>query len=337
MTQTIQKTDIPATAGDIAIVDKMLRDVKFAKSYQASGDIDALRAATAKMISNPFFRPEPAGVTVTQATLGGVDGEWITPEGCETGPVLVFFHGGGYIRGSLDLGRANASEIALGTGCRVFAAGYAQAPERPFPAAFDDAVAVARVIGAAHRDYALVGESCGGGMVLAAAMALRDEGQNAGTQNEGGSTPLPFAVACISPFVDLTLSGDSWDFNQGQDIATRQMGADMIALYLGQSDPKDWRASPMFGRFDGLPPLHMIVGRSEGLLSEALEVADNAARAGVSVTLDLHERMPHGFTKYRFDAATSAIARVSAWLKTQAQDAVARNPSKGAEKQGANT
>jgi acetyl esterase/lipase len=328
--QAIQKTDIPATAGDITIVDKMLRDVKFAKSYQASGDIDALRAATAKMISNPFFRPEPAGVTVTQATLGGVAGEWITPEGCNTGPVLVFFHGGGYIRGSLDLGRANASEIALGTGCRVFAAGYAQAPERPFPAAFDDAVAVARTIGAAHRDYALVGESCGGGMVLAAAMALRDEGEKA-----GDPTPLPFAVACISPFVDLTLSGDSWDFNQGQDIATRQMGADMIALYLGQSDPKDWRASPMFGQFDGLPPLHMIVGRSEGLLSEALAVADNAARAGVSVTLDLHERMPHGFTKYRFDAATLAIARVSEWLTSQARDAVARDPSKGAERQGA--
>lgn len=216
----------------------------------------------------------------------------------------MFFHGGGYIRGSLDLGRANAKEIALGTGCTVFAVAYRQAPENPFPAAFDDAVAVSRALGAAGRDFALVGESAGGGLVLAAAAALRDEGAS-----------MPFAVTCISPFVDLTLSGDSWDFNAGKDIATRAMGSDMIAIYMGDAPRDDPRASPIYGDLSGLPPVHILVGSVEGLLSEALTATEKAAAGGARVTLDVFEGMPHGFTKYRFDAADEAIGRVSARLK----------------------
>lgn len=303
MTDALTRQDIPATRGDIETVRKMLENVKFAQSYRASGDIASLRAATATMITNPFFRAEPDGLTVTADELGGSPGEWIVPDGAND-VVLVFFHGGGYIRGSLDLGRANAKEIALGSGCKVFAVSYRQAPEHPFPAAFDDAVAVAKALGAAGQRYALVGESAGGGLVLAAAAALRDAG-----------APLPCAVSCISPFVDLTLSGDSWDFNEGKDIATRQMGADMIAIYLRDAPRDDPRASPVYGDLSGLPPVHVIVGGSEGLLSEALTAAHKAADGGSEVALDVFEAMPHGFTKYRFDAANEAIARLCDWLR----------------------
>ncbi|WP_319824847.1 alpha/beta hydrolase [Thalassovita sp.] len=306
MTRAILRTEIPVTDGDRQTVRKMLEDTRFARSYRASGDIAALRAATARMIGNPFFRPQPEGVTVAAGTLGGVGGEWITPPDAKEA-ALVFFHGGGYVRGSLDLGRANASEIALGTGCRVFMPAYAQAPEHPFPAALEDAVAVAAALGGSGARFGLIGESCGGGMALATAMTLRDAGR-----------PAPFAVSCISPFVDLTLSGDSWDFNDGKDIATRAMGADMIGLYLGEAEASDWRASPVFGAFHDLPPVHFIVGGSEGLLSEALTAAERAAEAGGPVTLDIFALMPHGFTKYQFDAATEAMARVTRWLAAQA-------------------
>lgn len=308
MSAKIIRTDIPVTDGDIEVVRKMLEDVKFAQSYRASGDIAALRAATAKMVQNPFFRPVPAGAAVEPGALGGVEGEWISgPDASDD--VLAFFHGGGYIRGSLDLGRANAAEIALGSGCRVFATAYRQAPENPFPAAVEDAVAVASALGAEGRRFALVGESAGGGLVLSTAMTLRDQGR-----------PMPFAISCISPFVDLTLSGESWDFNAGKDIATREMGNDMIALYMGDADRADWRASPVFGRFDDLPPIHVIVGASEGLFSEALSASERAVGAGCPVTLDVFAEMPHGFTKYRFDAAGQAMARVTRWLATRAKE-----------------
>ncbi|MEC7763148.1 MAG: alpha/beta hydrolase [Pseudomonadota bacterium] len=303
MTTRLTRHDIPATDGDIETVRKMLENVKFAQSYRASGDIASLRAATATMTTNPFFRPEPEGLTVTPGEVGGCPGEWIAAEGASDA-VLVFFHGGGYIRGSLDLGRANAKEIALGTGCTVFAVAYRQAPEDPFPAAFEDAVAVAKALGDAGRRFALVGESAGGGLVLAAAAALRDDG-----------APMPFAVSCISPFVDLSLSGDSWAFNDGKDIATRQMGIDMIAIYMRDAPRDDPRASPIYGDLSGLPPVHVIVGGSEGLLSEALTAAEKAADGASDVTLDVFEAMPHGFTKYRFDAADEAMTRVSAWLR----------------------
>ncbi|MBV7380811.1 alpha/beta hydrolase [Maritimibacter dapengensis] len=303
MTDGLTRNDIPATSGDIETVRKMLENVNFATSYRASGDIASLRAATATMISNPFFRPEPEGLTVTPGEVGGCPGEWIAGEGASD-VVLVFFHGGGYIRGSLDLGRANAKEIALGTGCTVFAVAYRQAPEDPFPAAFDDAVTVAKALGAEGRRFALVGESAGGGLVLAAAAALRDEG-----------APPPLVVTCISPFVDLTLSGESWDFNAGKDIATRAMGSDMIAIYMGAAPRDDPRASPIYGDLSGLPPVHIIVGSVEGLLSEAMTAAEKASSGGAKVTLDVFEGMPHGFTKYRFDAANEAMVRVSAHLR----------------------
>lgn len=303
MTKGLTRNDIPATSGDIETVRKMLENVKFATSYRASGDIAALRAATATMITNPFFRPEPDGLSVTPGEVGGCPGEWIAGAGANDA-VLVFFHGGGYIRGSLDLGRANAKEIAMGTGCTVFAVAYRQAPENPFPAAFDDAVAVAKALGAEGRRYALAGESAGGGLVLAAAAALRDEGAF-----------MPFAVTCISPFIDLTLSGDSWDFNAGKDIATRAMGSDMIGVYMADAPRDDPRASPIYGDLSGLPPVHVIVGSVEGLLSEALTAAEKASSGGAEVTLDVFEGMPHGFTKYRFDAADEALVRVGAHLK----------------------
>lgn len=306
MTMGLTRNEIPVTDGDLAIVTKMLADVKFNTSYRASGDVASLRAATAKMIGNPFFRPMPAGVTVMPAEIAGLPGEWITPPDAGDAK-LIFFHGGGYIRGSLDLGRANAAEIALRTGLAVYAVGYRQAPEHPFPAAAEDATKVADAIGRDHPRFGLVGESCGGGMVLAAAMALRDQGG-----------PRPFGVSCLSPFVDLTLSGDSWTFNDGKDIATRQMGADMIALYMQDGDPSDWRASPVFGDYSDLPPIQIVVGSHEGLLSEALTSASKAEAAGVDVQVDIFEAMPHGFTKYRFDAANAAMDKVGAWLSHMA-------------------
>ncbi|MCA2011008.1 alpha/beta hydrolase [Cereibacter sphaeroides] len=307
---TLTRTDLPVEAQDRAVVDQLLAAARSGTAYRVTGDAAAMRAATERFLSLPIIAPANESVTVTPATLAGLSGEWLTPAGVSRDAVLVFLHGGGYVRGNLALGRSNASEIAAQTGCRVFAPAYRQGPEDPFPAAYDDTIALARALAEAPTPYALIGESAGGGLSIAAAMGLRDD----------GARP-PFAVSGISPFLDLTLTGESWDFNADNDMATREMGEDMIALYMQGSDRRDWRASPLFGDPAGLPPLHLSLGSHEGLYSEALALAEAADRAGVAVTLDVLEGMPHGFSKYRLSAARTAIARLSNWLILQLETA----------------
>ena len=310
---SVTRTDIPADAQDRAVVDRLLAAARTGDAYRVIGDVAAMRAATGRMLAMPFFAKDTPTVAVTPGTVGGIAGEWLTPAMLTRDATLIFLHGGGYVRGNLALGRSNASALAAQTGARVFAPAYRQGPEHPFPAAYDDTLALAQAVAAQGRPYGLVGESAGGGLAIAAAMGLR----NAGLR-------LPFAVSGISPFLDLTLSGESWTFNADKDMATRSMGEGMIALYMQGAERTDWRASPLFGSFSGLPPLHIVLGGHEGLFSEALGVAEKAAAAGVPVWLDVFEAMPHGFTKYTLTSAREAMARLSVWIVEQLEKAHVR-------------
>ncbi|MCB1388111.1 MAG: alpha/beta hydrolase [Rhodobacteraceae bacterium] len=300
---TLTRTDLPVEPQDRAVIEQLLVAARAGTAYRVTGDAQAMRAATERLLAMPIMARGDPSVTVTPGAVGGIDGEWLAPAQIRHRAVLVFLHGGGYVRGSLALGRSNATELAARIGARVFAPAYRQGPEDPFPAAFDDVVAVSRALAATGAPYVLVGESAGGGLAVAAAMGLRAAGD-----------ALPVAVSGISPFLDLTLSGDSWVFNADKDMATRAMGEDMIALYMQGGDRRDWRASPLFGPFEGLPPLHIALGGHEGLYSEVLDLAQRAAEAGVRVYLDVFEGMPHGFSKYTLSSATRALARISAWI-----------------------
>lgn len=296
--------DHPASTSDLAFTQAMVKNVQFGSAYRESGNVAAMRAATERLLSMPFVRGVADGLRPQPDVIDGVPGEWLSPETTMRAGTLVFFHGGGYVRGSLALGRSNAAELAARTGMRCFSVDYRQAPEHPFPAPVEDAVAVCRALGNADADpLLLAGESAGGGIVVAAAMRLREV-----------SSPLPAALVAISPFFDMTQSGESWDTNATNDIATRPMGRQLVELYMGNSDLRDPLASPLFGRFDTLPPLLIQVGGNEALLSEASELAERASAEDVSVTLEVFEGMPHGFIKYRLDAATLALERAAKWL-----------------------
>lgn len=301
------RTEHPLDPQDRQTVENLLAFASTGTDYRVeTTDVQAMRTATERMTRMPLMMQGDPTVTVTEASVGGVQGEWLQPEGCSTESVVVFVHGGGYVRGSLALARPSASRLAALSGCRVFAPSYRQGPEDPFPAAYEDILAVARGIGKEGWPFVLTGESSGGGLAIAAAMGVR---------NEKG--PLPKGVAGFSPFLDLTLDGESWTFNEGKDVATRQMGESMIGLYMQGADRTDWRASPVFGQFTNLPPLYLAVGSHEGLLSEVLTTAENAASAGGDVTLDVFEGMPHGFTKYALKAADQATRNLARWIVGQ--------------------
>lgn len=313
----LTRHDHAAHPDDAAFTRTMVENAQFGSAYRESGDVAGMRAATERLLGMPFVRRANAALHTEAAQIGGVAGEWIGAG--RTGPdptggagatkrgTLVFFHGGGYVRGSLALGRSNAADLAAGSGLRCFSVAYRQAPEHPFPAPIEDAVAVCQALGAGGGPVLLAGESAGGGIVLAAAMRLRELGG-----------PPPAAIAAISPFFDLTQSGASWQTNAQNDLATRAMAQRLVHLYMGGRDLRQPLASPLFGSFGGLAPLFVAVGGHEVLLSESEALARRAADSGVNTTLEVFEAMPHGFTKYRLHAAAQALQRVAAWLARHA-------------------
>lgn len=232
------------------------------------------------------------------------------PDGVGAGsPVVLYFHGGGYVMGSVNTIRPLAANLAVAAGARVLALGYRLAPEHPFPAAVDDAVAAWRWLldgGADPAAVAFGGDSAGGGLTVAALLAARDQG-----------VPRPAAAVCISPWVDLTLAGESYDRNAATDPdVLRWRLEEMARLYLAGADPRIPLASPVFGDLAGLPPLLVHAGTSELLEDDAVLLTAVARTAGVSVTLELYQDMIHVWHAYApgLPEGTAGIERIAAWL-----------------------
>lgn len=257
--------------------------------------------------------PLADGVEVTTGELAGRPVEWFTPADRRGDGVVMHFHGGGYVIGSLVTIRAMASYFAAAAGVRVVTLDYRLAPEHPYPAAVDDAVAAYVELVGEHGispdDLALSGDSAGGGLVLATLHALRDQGH-----------PLPAAGVCISPWADLTLPAGSIDTNADRDPqVTRAALTIMADQYLGGADATAPGPSPRFADYAGLPPLLIQVGEAEGLLDDSRVVADRARDAGVDVTLEVWPDMIHVWHAFapRLPAAMDGWQRIAEWLNEQ--------------------
>ncbi len=191
--------------------------------------------------------------------------------------------------GSIGSHRGLAGRLALEAGCQVATLDYRLAPEHPFPAAVDDAVAAYRdllALGVPPDRIAIGGDSAGGGLTVAALLALRTAG-----------TPLPAAAVCLSPWVDLTQSSASFDRIGGLDPLVFKAGLDIMAeAYLGDRDRTADLASPLFAEdLTGLPPIMIEVGEHEVLLDDSLRLAERLRTAGVDVSLTVWPEMIHVF------------------------------------------
>lgn len=270
-------------------------------------DVPALRASFNELMAHI---PAPADVQQSPTTVGGVSAIEVAGPGAHGDDVILYFHGGVYVIGSAATSIGLAAELARRTAARVITLDYRLAPEHPYPAAVDDARDAYQGLldqGVDPAQIALAGESAGGGLAVATLLALRDAGM-----------PLPSCAFAMSPYADLTLAGSSIANRAAVDRTLTPEGLRLrIPDYVAGADAADPLISPVFADLRGLPPLLIQVGSNEILLSDALRLAEGAAIADVTVTLDVTDGVPHVFQAFAamLDEANAALVRASAFLR----------------------
>ena len=234
--------------------------------------------------------PSATDVAYESAQIGGISGWWCRPARTNAEAAILYLHGGAYVVGSAQAYRHFAGQIAARTGVDTFVADYGLAPERPFPAAVDDAEAAYRgLAGAGRSKIAVVGDSAGGGLALIISARLSAEARD-------GALPSPVAAAALSPWTDLALTGASIDSRASHEpLLTRATLEKARHLYLHSVDPNDPRASPLYGDLNGMPPVMLHVGEDEILLDDARRYAALLATAGSMAELHVWEGMLHVF------------------------------------------
>jgi epsilon-lactone hydrolase len=253
---------------------------------------------------------EPDGVRCEAVNAGGVPAQWIIPAGAAEDRVLQYVHGGGYVLMSAETHRKMVGHIAKAIGCRALNVDYRLAPEHPHPAPVEDSVIAYRWLlsqGVEPGHIAIAGDSAGGGLCLATALKLRDEG-----------VTLPAALVPLSPWTDMAGTGETMATRAAVDmIVTPDAITQLSQVFLAGGDPHDLYASPHYADPTGLPSIYIQVGDEEVLLDDALRFADNAKRAGVDVTIDVFPEMQHVFqiAAGNMPEADDAIGKIGNWLK----------------------
>ena len=286
-------------------LDTILRQ----SAFPAGIGVSEQRRQLAELLS---AQPLPAGVTVTAAALGGVPTAEITVDGVEPRHVVLYFHGGVYVLGDAFQAAGLAAQIGQRTQAKVISVDYRLAPEHPYPAAVDDALAAYEALlegGTDPSEIAFAGESAGGGLAIATLVNAREHG-----------LPLPAAALAMSPYVDLTLAGATIETKGAADpLLSREALQARVGDYTAGQDAAIGLISPIFADLSGLPPLIIQAGTHEVLLDDAVRLARQAATADVAVTLDVTPGVPHVFQAYYpiLDEAAAALDRAGQFLTAQ--------------------
>jgi acetyl esterase/lipase len=251
---------------------------------------------------------EPDDVDYLEVDAGGVPAMWIEPHDAARDRVIVALHGGGFVSGSLATHRKLYGHLAKVAGTRALLVDYRLAPEHVYPAQLEDAVAAYRWVVEQGLATALAGDSSGGGLCVATALRAGELG-----------LPAPAALLLISPWVDMELTGSSYESNAGTDLVfTRSMVQGLADTYLsGGASAKDPLANPLYADLAGLPPTFVQVGADESLLTDSRLLAAHAREAGVPVRLDEFPGQLHTFQMAagRTAVADDAIGRFAGWLR----------------------
>jgi epsilon-lactone hydrolase len=253
--------------------------------------------------------PLAPSCTVESLDLSGTPAEKITPTGAAPGKALLYLHGGGHVIGSLKSHRHLVSRLAVAAGVTAFHIDYRLAPEHPYPAALEDAVKAYKQIlatGIAPDDIVVGGESAGGNLATALLLKAREAG-----------LPQPAGLYLLSPWLDMTTSGESYVKVGARDPIITREGIEMVsAAYLG-GRPDDPLTSPVRADPAGLPPMLIQVGSEEVLLSDSLAFANRAAMSGVEVKLHVWPEMPHAWPLFHvlIRAGLAAIDEAGQWMR----------------------
>lgn len=270
---------------------------------QTLGDVRMAMAT----LDNRF--PLPDDVSVDRVDAGGIPSEWVVAPNAHAERVILYTHGGCYISGSPATVRECCARLSRAAEARVLNIDYRLAPEHPFPAALDDTLTAYRWLlesGYQPGNIVISGESAGGGLTIAALMKIRDEG-----------IAPPAAGVPVSPWIDMTLGGETLKRNLGRDIASTTPLAIGAELYVGKSDPRHPHASPLFGDLANLPPMLIQVGGGEVLLDDAIAIAHKARLAGNDLTFEVWPDMFHVWHWFAsvLDEGRSAIESIGRYVK----------------------
>jgi acetyl esterase/lipase len=252
----------------------------------------------------------PVGVTFEADTVGGISGLWAKPTRPRKGAAIIHVHGGWFNLGTARAYRNFVGHIASSAGADAFVPDYRLAPEQPFPAAVTDVEACYRgLVDKGINKIAVTGDSAGGTLALVLLSIACAQAHN-------GSV-APVGAVAISPVTDLALTGESFETRAEADpYFTKSQATGLVASYLGETDPKNPLASPLYGDLSGLPPIRVHVGDDEVLLDDSRRYVERAVAAGVDAELDVWMGMPHGFVTgiREFDAARQALNAIGAFL-----------------------
>jgi acetyl esterase/lipase len=254
--------------------------------------------------------PVAADVKSEKVDANGIPAEWVSVPTSDPASVIYYLHGGGYIIGSPNTHREFVSRLCRAAGSRALVVDYRLAPENPFPAAVEDAVAAWRWLlgqGVDPKRTVISGDSAGGGLTASALVAIRDAG-----------LPLPAAAVLISPWTDMEGSGDSMTSKASVDpIIQKEFLDESAGHYIAGGDPRAPLASPIYADLAGLPPLLIHVGECETLLDDSTRLADRARAAGVDVTLEVWDEMIHVWHIFgpMLPEGRQATERIGEWVR----------------------
>jgi epsilon-lactone hydrolase len=256
----------------------------------------------------------PPGVEAKPTTIEGIKAEWLVPAGSNPEKLILYVHGGGYVSGSCSDHRSFVSKFAAFTRVTNLIFEYRLAPEHKYPAAVEDSAKVYQWLlasGYKPENIVIAGESAGGGLTLATLLNLKDL-----------NIPLPKAGVAISPWTDLTCSGESYLTKNKVSPAPLNSWFVFAKHYAGENPLTLPYISPLFGDLKGLPPLFINSGMDDELFDDGRAFAEKARAAGVNVTFRAGEKMVHCYPLLApmFPEATEAMNEIVAYVKTQLAD-----------------
>jgi acetyl esterase/lipase len=254
--------------------------------------------------------PIAADIQIEPLTIEHAGAQLLTPPEHDRDRALLYLHGGGYVFGSLKSHGGMAAEIARAARCQVLQLDYRRAPEHPFPAAVEDATAGYRWLlaaGLAPRKIAIAGDSAGGGLVLCTLVNCKDN-----------AIPLSGAAVCLSPWVDMEATGESYQTRESIDpLVQRKVVDEVTQHYLNGQDPRTPTASPIHADLAGFPPLLIQVGEREILYSDSEALANKAKALGLDVTFEEWPDMVHVWHLHypRLSTGREAIDRIGQFVR----------------------
>ena len=281
---------------------KLRRDV-----FDMSSSIEAFRELCEKGATR--YAKIPSQIAIRPLTIETIPAEWLIPENSNPEKLILYVHGGGYVSGSCSDHRGFVSKFAKNAGVTTLIYEYRLAPEHPFPAAIDDSLKVYRwLLGEGYQpeNILFAGESAGGGLSLALLLAIRQQ-----------QLPMPVAAVAISPWTDLSCSGESYRTKNKWSLAPLNSWTVFSAHYRENQSAENPLISPLFGELKELPPLFINSGTDDELYDDGRRFAEKAMAAGVDVTFRAGTGQVHCYPLLApmFPEATEAMNELIGFIR----------------------